>query len=337
MTLKEKFLKVLSGEKVEKIPVLSVTQTGIVELMDLTGAPWPDAHTDAQKMSDLAVAGYEIAGLEAVRLPYCLTVLAEACGCEVNMGTKNRQPSVTAHPCENTQALEEYTIPDLSKAGRIPTVLEAIKISRAKIGPNVPIIAGMEGPITLASDIVSVKSFMKWSIKKPEELEKALVIATDAAIEYANMMVNAGADAICIADPVSSPDLMSPQDFKEKLMKHIIRFAENVKAPVILHICGNVTQILEYMADCKCEALSIEEKVTDVAGAKQKVAGKAIIVGNVSSPFVLLSGDEQKVIEASMQALDDGVDILAPGCGIAPMTPLANIKTMVVARNKYCE
>lgn len=42
MTLKEKFLKVLSGEKVEKIPVLSVTQTGIVELMDLTGSPWPD-------------------------------------------------------------------------------------------------------------------------------------------------------------------------------------------------------------------------------------------------------------------------------------------------------
>jgi len=39
-------------------------------------------------MAKLAIANYELSGLEAVRVPYCLTVLAEAMGCEVNMGTK---------------------------------------------------------------------------------------------------------------------------------------------------------------------------------------------------------------------------------------------------------
>ena len=335
MTLKENLLKALNGEEVAVPPVVSVTQTGTVEMMDAVNAPWPEAQSDAKLMTDLAIAAHELGGLEAVRLPYCLTVLAQAMGCEVNMGTKNRQPSVIAHPYEKPEMLDGATKPDLKTAGRIPAVLEAIRMTRAKIGPDVPIIGGMEGPITLASDLVSVKSYMKWSIKNPDALAKVNAFANEAAIEYANLMVEAGADVICIADPVSSPDLMSPQDFHDKLMGTITEFADKVKAPVVLHVCGNVTAILNDMADCHCKGLSVEEKVEDIAGAVGKTKGRAVMVGNVSSPFVLLSGDAAKVEDAVKHALDAKVAILAPGCGIAPMTPLANIKAMVAARNKY--
>jgi len=335
MTLKENLLKALNGEEVAKTPVVSMTQTGTVELMDAVNAPWPESQANAKMMTDLAIAAHELCGLEAVRLPYCLTVLAEAMGCEINMGTKNRQPSVIAHPYEKPEMLDAATKPDLKAAGRIPAVLEAIKMARGRIGPDVPIICGMEGPITLASDLVSVKSYMKWSIKNPDALAKANAFANEAAIEYANLMVAAGADVICIADPVSSPDLMSPQDFHDKLMGVITEFADRVNAPVVLHVCGNVAAILNDMADCHCKGLSVEEKVEDLAGAVDKTKGRATMIGNVSSPFVLLSGDAAKVGEAVKRALDSKVAILAPGCGIAPMTPSANIKEMVAARDKY--
>src|SRR5665811_1538644 len=91
-TLKTRLLAALEGKPVDKIPVCSVTQTGIVELMDVVGAPWPEAHTNPELMAKLAIANHELSGLEAVRIPYCLTVLVEAMGCEINMGTKNRQP-----------------------------------------------------------------------------------------------------------------------------------------------------------------------------------------------------------------------------------------------------
>ncbi|MDD4523349.1 MAG: MtaA/CmuA family methyltransferase, partial [Methanosarcina sp.] len=166
-TLKTRLLAALEGKPVDKVPVCSVTQTGIVELMDEVGAPWPEAHTNPELLAKLAIANYELSGLEAVRVPYCLTVLVEAMGCEINMGTKNRQPSVIGHPYP--KSLEGAAIPeDLLQRGRIPAVLEAIKIIREKVGPDVPIIGGMEGPITVASDLVSVKSFMKWSIKKTD-------------------------------------------------------------------------------------------------------------------------------------------------------------------------
>ncbi len=75
--LRKNFLDTLHGNPVDRVPALSVTQTGTVELMDMTGAAWPKAHSDPEKMAALALAGHEIAGLEAVRYPYCLTVIAE--------------------------------------------------------------------------------------------------------------------------------------------------------------------------------------------------------------------------------------------------------------------
>ncbi|MDG6243526.1 MAG: methylcobamide:CoM methyltransferase MtaA [Methanolobus sp.] len=334
MNMKERLLKALKGEEVDKVPVLSVTQTAIVELMDQTGAAWPEAHSDAQMMADLAVASYEVCGLEGVRAPYCLTVLAEAMGCTVNMGTKNRQPSVTDHPYP--KGVDDLKMPEnLLATGRIPAVLEAMKIMREKVGDEVPIIAGMEGPVTLASDLASVKKFMKWSIKAPEDLNTILDFSCDACIEYANALFDAGADVVSVPDPVASPDLMSPDSFDKVLKPVLQKFADNVKGPMILHVCGDVTPILEMMAECHFESISIEEKVKDLKGAKAKVAGKVTICGNISSPFTLLAGDEAKVKADATRALEDGIDVLAPGCGIAPDTPVANLKSLVQARDEY--
>lgn len=333
-TLKTRLLAALEGKPVDKVPVCSVTQTGIVELMDEVGAPWPESHTNPELLAKLAIANYELSGLEAVRVPYCLTVLVEAMGCEINMGTKNRQPSVIGHPYP--KSLEGAAIPeDLLQRGRIPAVLEAIKIVREKVGPDVPIIGGMEGPITVASDLVSVKSFMKWSIKKTDLFEQSLDIATEAAIMYANAMVEAGADVISVADPVASPDLMSPASFKQFLQARLQKFSSSVNSVTVLHICGNVNPILNDMADCGFEGLSVEEKVGSPKKAKEVIGDRARFVGNISSPFTLLPGPVDKIKAEAKQALEEGVDVLAPGCGIAPMTPLENIKAMVAARDEY--
>lgn len=319
MTLKERLLNALEGKQVDKVPVCSVTQTGIVELMDQVGAPWPEAHSEPELMAKLAIANYEVSGLEAVRVPYCLTVLAEAMGCEVNMGTKNRQPSVTAHPYPKD--LEGMEMPEnLIDKGRIQAVLGSIKIIREKVGPDVPIIGGMEGPVTLASDLSSVKTFMKWSLKKPDLFEQVLDFATEATIAYANSMALAGADVVAIADPVASPDLMSPDSFKNILQSRLQRFSSNVNSVTVLHVCGNVNPILDYMADCGFEGLSVEEKIGSVKKAKEILGDRTRLVGNISSPFTLLPGPVDKIKTEARQALDDGVDVLAPGCGIAPMS-----------------
>ncbi len=53
-TFNTRFKRALKGESLDMVPVCSVTQTGTVELMEMTGAYWPQANYDASKMAALA-------------------------------------------------------------------------------------------------------------------------------------------------------------------------------------------------------------------------------------------------------------------------------------------
>lgn len=61
------------GGKLDRVPVVSLTGAGgmvNVEMQKATGIYWPDAHKDPEKMTNLAIASYEISGLECVRVPF---------------------------------------------------------------------------------------------------------------------------------------------------------------------------------------------------------------------------------------------------------------------------
>jgi [methyl-Co(III) methanol-specific corrinoid protein]:coenzyme M methyltransferase len=50
---------------------------------------------------------------------------------------------------------------------------------------------------------------------------------------------------------------------------------------------------------------------------------------------VLLAGSPERVTAEAKKCVNDGVDILAPGCGLAPHTPLRNLEAFVHARDEY--
>ncbi|WP_332881887.1 uroporphyrinogen decarboxylase family protein [Methanosarcina horonobensis] len=58
-------------------------------------------------------------------------------------------------------------------------------------------------------------------------------------------------------------------------------------------------------------------------------------MGNLSSSGIILNGTCEEIKEEAQKCLRDGIDILAPGCGIAPKTPTRNIKALVEARDEY--
>ncbi|MBC7121278.1 MAG: hypothetical protein H5T33_06890 [Candidatus Methanosuratus sp.] len=98
----------------------------------------------------------------------------------------------------------------------------------------------------------------------------------------------------------------------------------------VLHICGNVQKILKEMAEVGFDALSIEEKV-DVAAAKAVIGPRPALVGNISAAKTLFLGKPEQVREEAKRAIAAGINVLAPGCGIAPRTPLENIRALVDA------
>jgi len=330
---RDRVLNALTGKSVDRIPVTAVTQTGTVEFMEATGARWPEAHSNPELMVKLALAAYELAGLETARIPFGLTVLADALGAEVNMGTIDRQPSVREHPYSS--GLSEFKIPEnLLELKRIPVVLEAVHLLKEKVGGSLPVIVGFEGPATLAGHLMGIERMAIWTRKKPVEVKRALEAATEVNVRYAEALVKAGADVLVPCDPSASSDLFNPKDFEAMIKPFLARLAEEIRAVKVLHICGKVTPIVRAMAETGYDSLSIEEKV-NMKEAKRLAGDLATIVGNISPAKTLLLGTPQEVKKESVQAINDGADALAPGCGLAPRTPIANLKAMVEAALKY--
>ncbi|MDK2892902.1 MAG: [methyl-Co(III) methanol/glycine betaine-specific corrinoid protein]:coenzyme methyltransferase [Methanohalophilus sp.] len=325
----------MKGEAVDKVPVCSVTQTGTVELMNLTGAHWPEAHYDAEKMATLAIAGYEIAGFEAVRCPFDGTAIAQTLGCTINEGTSDTQPSIVDFPCKEIEDIQNIAIPDnFLESERISTILNATKIIREKVGDDVPVVTGMLGPAAISFALAGARNYLMWSVMEPDALKELVQIGTEVCIEYSNALFDCGADVICIPDSEAGPDLVPPEFFKSMILPEYRKIASGTDGLMILHICGDATAILDLIPESGFEGISIEEK-TDVGYAREIIGDRACLIGNVSPVRVLLMGSTKDVKEDAKYCIDKGVDILAPGCGLAPHTPLTNMRAFVDARDEY--
>lgn len=193
LTLKERLIFSLEKKDVDKIPVCSVTQTATVELMEITGCKWPEAHFNPEKMAALAIAGHTIAGLEAVRFPFCTTVIAQTLGCTFNEGSIDMQPYQTDFPCRTGEDVRSVTVPaNLLESPRIKTMLEAASLIRSGAGNDVPVIAGMIGPAATAFYLCGARNYLKWCLTAPELLEILIDTGTRVCIEYANALLMRG-------------------------------------------------------------------------------------------------------------------------------------------------
>lgn len=348
MNIKENLMNVLSGVKTEIVPVISATQLGIIDGMESTNTSWPEAHKNPQEMAKLGASLYELAGLECARIPFCLTIEAEAMGASVELGNNERVPEVKESPFETADDIE---VPDdFLENGRIPTVLEAIDIIKEEY-PELPIIVGVTGPFTLTGHLLGIENLVRLMKTDPSQVETALENSLDGCMDYIEEIVEHDPDIICVAEPSASPELIDPIQFKTIIKPVLEDLGNFIETKKVLHICGSTQSIITDMVSIGYDGISIEEGVDlikakeDIEKLESKTGGcmingyphKSMIIGNISTSQTLFSGSVKDVEEDVKKALDNGVNILAPSCGLAPKSPLENIKAMVEARNKYYE
>ncbi len=329
MTPKERFLAALSREKLDRPAVGCVTQSVTVDQMDAVGVHWPEAHSDANMMAALGAAGAKVFGFENARIPFCLTVEAEALGAVVDLGKVDRTPMVKKHPFESDS--EPTFDKDFINKGRAKTVIEATKLLKKQVGDELAIVVGTTGPVTIAGHMVSTENLLLMMITEPETVHKFIKVAAEMEKMYIQALVEAGADVIAMSDPSASTDMMSAEMFDEFAKPYIKTCWEGAgNAKKILHICGNTTILLDHMIDTGADGLSIEEKV-DPAEAVKIVNGRAALVGNMGVVRPLLQGTPEECREHALKIKEAGFNVVAPGCGLAARVPKANIEAMVKA------
>lgn len=331
----ERLNKILNREAVDRPPCIcpgGMMNMITTELMEEVGIKFPEAHTDPQRMADLAAAVYEKGCFENYGVPFCMTIEAEDFGAKVDMGTNIHEPHVVQYAIHSVKEWNQISKINCQQ-GRASVVLDAIKLLRSK-NNNVPIIGNLTGPISTASSIMEPVVFYKELRKSNKEAHQFIDFIADELIVFAKQQIEAGADIIAISDPSGTGEILGPRLFEEFAVKYINKIIESIqkeKIGTIVHICGRMKNVYAEVNKIKSDVLSFDS-IVSMNEARESLPGR-LLMGNVST-YTIEFGDPHKIAELTKKCVKDGANIIAPACGLGMMSPLKNIKAMIEALTK---
>jgi [methyl-Co(III) methanol/glycine betaine-specific corrinoid protein]:coenzyme M methyltransferase len=337
----ERLNNALNHMPVDRPPVICPMHAAITSLMKGAGAYYPEVQDDPIKMARLAIAAHNIAGFENVTVPFDETVETSAFGVMTGRKGAQRLPMVLKHKIIHPEDVDRLHIPDPRTEGKVPVVLEAVRLLEAEWeeSEEVPILLGIISPLMLAVQLRGDHETLLDMEHNPDLLKALLNKTTEFILEYLREAVEAGVDQIVIDDSLSNSHFLTLKHFREFAEPYEDRVANEMRKfdiESILHICGKVSEHqLERMIEIDVDALSIDEEVSISLAKRLSARRHMAIIGNISPTKVLLMGKIGEVMEATRRCIDEGVDVVAPGCNLEMYTPLENVQAMTETAKRY--
>ncbi|OLS02193.1 MtaA/CmuA family methyltransferase [Tissierella creatinophila] len=334
MNTKERLLGALKGTQLDRVPCIcpgGMMNMIVTELMHKTNILWPDAHTDVDKMSELAKSVYEYGMFENYGVPFCMTVEVEGMGAEVDLGDTKFEPRVVSYVLDTVSDYNKLKQFDI-KAGRAKVSTDVI--SRLKSNnEGVPVIGNLSGPISVASSLMEPVVFYKELRRKKEDAHKFMGYVTNQILAFGKAQVEAGADVITISDPSGTGEILGPDYFDEYAVKYLNKLIDrlhevNKKIPIIVHICGQMHRVYPELNKIKADALSFDA-IVSIKEVKEQMPDR-IIMGNLST-YALEFSNKEKIKTMTKSVLNSGVNIISPACGLGTQSSLENIQAMLAA------
>jgi [methyl-Co(III) methanol-specific corrinoid protein]:coenzyme M methyltransferase len=314
------------GPKGVRPPAANPTSIVCHGLMDAAGVDFPQAHLDAQAMADLALAGYEIVGFDAVMPEYSVDQEAAALGCEIDWGDRDNMPTAVDTPYADFSQVE---VPEnLLEKPSIRVVLDAISILKKHLSGKAAIIGKVMGPWTLSYHLAGTQNFLLHvGMQEHDKVLGMLNTLVPVTIAHANAQFAAGADIVVLADHATG-SLVGPYHYESLLMPLHKTVCDEVIGPLILHVCGPCGDRLNKFVETGVAAYHFEYQVGPKY-AVDEVGSKIALCGAVNNPQILLKGSPEDVYRQTRECIRAGVDIICPECAIPLSTPLENLKEIV--------
>jgi [methyl-Co(III) methanol-specific corrinoid protein]:coenzyme M methyltransferase len=285
----------------------------------------------------MAASTFELFGFECAVVPFDMGTEAETLGSKVNYYTHHTDvvyPTISEHPAEKVADLNINVPADMALAGRIPMVTQALRLLKEEVGNQVAIGSWVLGPYTLAGQLVDLSDLSKSVFKRREKVNSLLDTLAGALIEIIRIYREAGADYITVREMGAGGDILSPMVFEEVIVPPLKKVFSGIESPKVLHMCGDTKSIVEFMAQCGADALSVEKK-NDVAETRRKLGPDALIFGDIDAYGVLVEGTPDDVDKAVREAIEAGVNAIWPSCDIWPTAPRENMEAMMAAARRY--
>ena len=226
---------------------------------------------------------------------------------------------------KNPEVYQEERTLDRIKAG------EAL---RKAVGPDVPVIGWIEGPLAESCDLTGVNEVLLKIFMEPAFVKRLVDKVMITAKDFARAQVEAGCDIIGVGDAICSQiDAESYREFVKEKHQELFEYIQSMGAKVKLHICGNITHLLDDIREVKPDIVDIDWMV-DMDQARKKLGVDIIRCGNLDPVSVIQDLGPEKIREETerlCQKEEGRSFILSGGCEITVNTPVEHLKAMRTA------
>jgi len=330
MPPKQVVLKRLAKDKSCRCGIGNPVSTTTVEQLKIMDSYFTEAPYMSDKMYELSRANYEVLGYDIIMPVFSVVIESFALGCEVKWGRPDMMPQIIGKLWKDYSDI--IINPGFMDNYAVKAVLECITRLK-KNYPDIAIAGKVFGPWTLSYHFFGVEDFLIKTITNPVEVHDILNKLTKVTLRFADAQIQAGADIITVADHATK-DLCSPLAYRDFLIPIHSILAKEIKAPVMLHICGDTADRIEYIAQTGLSSFHFESKV-DACKAVKTAAGRMAMIGNINNSSTLLFKKPQDVRKEVQYAIKCGLDIIGPECAVPLTTPLENLKEIASATKEY--
>jgi uroporphyrinogen decarboxylase len=252
---------------------------------------------------------------------------AEAWGLEYTASRDRAVPfTVTRAPATGASDLALLEPAD-PRAGALGEQLEALRLIRAAVGPDTPIIWTVFSPLMVMAYLMKGGREQALSLMRsePAALEHALDAVAVTLRAYAGACLDAGADGLFYATNLATRAIMTPAECRRFQRPYDLKILAAVeRAPFnLLHVCGEGVLFDEFL-DYPVPAYSWATAAGNPTLAEgQMKTGRSVVGGFPAKPDIagftgaaLADRARSAIAETGGRRL-----LLGPDCSINPDTP----------------
>ncbi|WP_457551122.1 uroporphyrinogen decarboxylase family protein [Desulfobacula sp.] len=335
MTSKERFLAAVNQQEVDYMPTCGPFQAlWAMGESKLTVAESIENPKLAAQSQVKPIQDCDFDGLEVM---WDWLSPAGTLGCNIKFPELGA-PITMSHILDDHTDLSKLQIPDFNQDHRFKSSVQTARILIEQFSKERYLYCTAVAPFTLAGEIRGVEKLMRDCFKKKEFVKELLEFTTAVLTGYYTQIATLDVDGIFICDPTASGSLMSRKlfdKFSKPYIKTIVDVIKKAGKHAIVHICGDITDRLESVAEIEPDILSVDTHV-DLEFAKSIFGGKIATLGNINVVNTLYMGTQQEVNDQILTILKKTGGkghILGGACDIAPESPkelVANWKKALV-------
>jgi uroporphyrinogen decarboxylase len=331
-TALENIARTLQFERTSKPPVIAQLFGHAARHAGLTLRDYRQSGVTVAECQLAARAAY---GHDAVFAVMDLSVEAEALGAELS-DPADAYADIIRHPLASPREVRNLELPNPEKDGRMPEILRACRRLRREVRENFPVVGGVLGPVTLASQLLGLETFLFALHDDPDSMDALLDFCTSAVISFGIAQLRAGAHLPLVLDPASSPAVLPPDIFRRHAVPRLRRifheFSKNKSIASWLLITGPTLPILPDLPFSGANLINLDYCVP--AAAARSTLPQMAFNGNIS-PLAFVECTPSQIahdVQILLETFQPGGGwILSAGCEIPPEAHPQNIVAMVQA------